>query len=317
MDVLTHVLSAMKLSGSVFLEAEFTAPWCVASRITPEDCASFFPVPEHVIAYHYVIDGSFFCRVGAGAPVEVHPGQILLLPRNDEHLLGSSLSADPVNAHELILPAGDTRLARISWGGGGDAAVILCGFLGTVTPLNSFMLSLPTLLVIDAAAGAAGEWLASSIRYATRETLTGSPHVVGKLAELLFMEAVRQYVDGLSEEQKGWFGGLRDPHVSRAMALLHARYADAWTADALAREVGVSRTVLNTRFAHYVGEPPMRYLARWRMNQAASLLRERQQSAGHVAYAVGFNSEAAFNRAFKREFGLPPAAWRREKYSLN
>jgi AraC-like DNA-binding protein len=270
-----------------------------------------------VIAYHSVLQGEFLCRVGAEAPVGVHPGQILLLPRNDEHHIGSSLSADPVSAHELILPPGESGLARISWGGGGDVAVILCGFLGTLTPLNSFMLSLPSLLVIDASAGAAGEWLASSIRYATRETLTGSPELVGKLAELLFIEAVRHYVDSLPEERKGWFGGLRDPHVSRAMALLHARYADAWTAEALAREVGVSRTVLNARFSHYVGEPPMRYLARWRMNLAASLLRERQQSAGHVAYAVGFNSEAAFNRAFKREFGLPPAAWRREKYRLN
>ncbi|MDT9600177.1 AraC family transcriptional regulator [Sphingosinicella rhizophila] len=307
----------MKLTGSVFLEAEFTAPWCVSSRITPEDCAAYFPTPEHVIAYHYVLEGNFLCRVGDDAPIEVRSGEILLLPRNEEHHIGSCLSADPINAHELIVPAEAGGLAKISWGGGGDVAALLCGFLGTATPVNSFILSLPPILAIDASAGAAGEWLVSSIRYATRETLAGSPEVVGKLAELLFMEAVRQFVADLPEDQKGWFGGLRDPHVSRAMTLLHTRCADSWTAGALAREVGLSRTVLNERFSHYLGEPPMRYLAKWRMNQAANLLREDQQNACNVAYAVGFNSEAAFNRAFKREFGMPPAAWRREKCKLN
>lgn len=312
MDVLTSVLSAMKLTGGVFLEAEFTEPWCVSSKIAPEDCAAFFPEPQHVIAYHYVIEGDFLCRVGSDPPAPIRAGQIILLPRNEEHHLGSCLSADPINAHELILPAKDGRLARISWGGGGEAVAILCGFLGTATPVNSFLLSLPSMLVIDASAGTAGEWLVSSVRYATRESFSGSPEIVGKLAELLFVEAVRQYVAELPPDQKGWLAGLRDPFVSQALTLLHSRCAESWTTDALAREVGLSRSALADRFSNTLGEPPMRYLAKWRMSLAASLLRDGGQNACNVAYAVGFNSEAAFNRAFKKEFGSPPATWRKE-----
>ena len=313
MDVLTSVLSAMKLTGSVFLEAEFTAPWCVASQLLPEDCAAYFPLPEHVISYHYVIAGQFQCRVAGGEPVDVHAGQILVVPRGLEHHIGSSLSAAPVRARDLVVPPEEGGLARICFGGGGEAAVMLCGFMGTATPVNSFMLSLPEILVIDAAAGAGGEWLVSSLHHASRETLTGSPELVSRLAELLFVQAIRQYIAELPEDRQGWFAGLRDPHVSQAMTLLHTRCAEAWATEALAREVGLSRSALAERFSHYLGEPPMRYLAKWRMNRAAGLMREERQNAANVAYEVGFNSEAAFNRAFKKEFGSPPATWRRER----
>jgi AraC-like DNA-binding protein len=312
MDPLTSVLSAMKLTGSVFLEAEFSAPWCVASRIAPEDCAAYFPTPRHVIGYHYIVEGTFLCRVGDEPPVEVRAGQIVLLPRNEEHHLGSCLTADPINSHDLIVPQDSGRLARIRWGGGGEKVVMLCGFLGTLTPLNSFLLGLPAVLVVDASSGSAGDWLVSSVRYAARETISGSPEIVGKLAELLFIEAVRQFVADMPPDRKGWCAGLRDPFVSQAMTLLHTRFAEDWTTDSLARAVGLSRSALAERFTRYIGEPPMRYLGRWRMAVAANLLREKRQNACNVAYAVGFNSEAAFSRAFKKEFGVPPAQWQRE-----
>ena len=312
MDVLASVLSSMKLSGSVFLEAEFSAPWCVTSQMGPEDCAVFFPLPAHVITYHYVVDGKVLCGLGSDPPVEVQSGQILLVPRNEKHLIGSCLKTDAIASRELMQPAEDGGLARIVWGGGGEVTRLYCGFLGTVTPMNAFLMSLPSVLVIDLSAGASGEWLASSIRFASSEAATRSPEMVGRLAELLFAEAVKQYVETMPPDQTGWLAGLRDPYVSRALTLLHSRPAEAWTSDALAQEVGLSRSAFADRFTKLLGEPPMRYLARHRMNVAANLLQEGKQNACNIAYSVGFNSEAAFNRAFKKEFGVPPGAWRKQ-----
>jgi AraC-like DNA-binding protein len=313
MDVLTSVLSAMKLSGSVFLEAEFTCPWCVTSHLGPEDCAAFFPEPGHVIAYHYVVSGEFMCAVGSEPPVKIRAGQILLLPKNEKHLLGSPLTASAISSRDLIQPSSETGLPQIVWGGGGAKSELLCGFLGTLTPINSFLLSLPSILVIDASSGTTGEWLVSSLKYASTAAAAASPELVGRLAELLFAEAVKQYVADLPPGHTGWLAGLRDAYVSKALTLLHSQVAEAWTTEDLAREVGLSRSALADRFTSVLGEPPMRYLSKHRMNVAANLLQEGRQNAGNIAYSVGFNSEAAFNRAFKKEFGTPPGSWRSQR----
>lgn len=309
MDALTSVLSAMKLSGSVFLEAEFSHPWCVESQIAPEHCAPYFREPAHVISYHYIISGELVCSIGSEPPRKVCAGQIMLLPRNERHLMGSVLTATPTPTRNLVRPDADGGLPRIDWGGGGEKTSLLCGFLGTVAPANSFLLSLPAMLIVDVAADSSGEWLASSLRYASSESIR-SPELVGRLAELLFAEAVRRYVDAMPEDERGWLAGLRDRHVSRALTLLHSRQAEPWTTEALACEVGLSRSAFADRFTHLIGEPPMRYLARHRMNVAANMLRDGE-AAGSVAYAVGFSSEAAFNRAFRKEFGVPPGRWRK------
>ena len=310
MEVLSSLLAAMKLSGSVFLEAEFSAPWCVATQLHPDDCAPYFPEPAHLIFYHYVISGSLYCRVGDQQPVELHEGQVFLIPRNERHLLGSDLELEAVSARDVALPPGDHPLARIIWGGGGEQTRLFCGFLGTLTPINAFLLSLPSLLVVDTKNSSSGEWMASSIRYASGQA---SPEIIGRLAELLLLEAIKDYVEQLPSDHSGWLAGLRDPHVSKALTLIHARCAEAWTTEALAREAGLSRSAFADRFTSLIDDPPMRYLARHRMNMAANLLREGRQNAANIAYAVGFNSEAAFNRAFKKEFGVPPGLWRRER----
>jgi AraC-like DNA-binding protein len=311
MDVLQNVLSAMKLSGGIFLEAEFSQPWCVTSQMGPEDCAAFFAEPAHVISYHYVVSGRFVCAVGDEPAVEVQAGQVMLVPRNEKHKLGSCLDGDAISTRDLIQPPGDGGLLRIAWGGGGEACKMYCGFLGTLTPINAFLLSLPSILVIDIKEGTSGEWMASSFHFASTEAAARSPELIGRLAELLFAEAVKQYVETLPPDHIGWLAGLRDPYISRALTILHTRYADAVTTEDLAREAGLSRSALAERFTNLLGEPPMRYLARHRMNVAANLLQERRQHACNVAYSVGFNSEAAFNRAFKKEFGVPPGAWRK------
>ncbi|MEN2785736.1 cupin domain-containing protein [Sphingomonas qilianensis] len=309
MDTLNAIVSSMKLSGSVFLSAEFSSPWCVTSCIHPSDCAAYFPEPRHVISYHYVQSGELLCSVATGAPARIAAGQILLLPRNDRHLLGSDLSMGAIDARDLVIPQGDGQMLRIKHGGGGERTRILCGFLGTLTPVDPFLLSLPSILVIDASEGASGAWLASSIRFAS-EGGHGSPELVSRLAELLFAEAVRQYLEALPPGQSGWLDGLRDPHVSCALGLVHARYAEDWTTDTLARQAGLSRSAFAERFTRFLGDPPMRYLARHRMSVAADLLKDGRHSVCNVAYSIGFNSEAAFNRAFKKEFGVPPGAWR-------
>ncbi|MDT9600714.1 AraC family transcriptional regulator [Sphingosinicella rhizophila] len=316
MDVLTNVLSGMKLSGSVFLEADFSDPWCVTSQMTPEDCAAFFPQPAHVIAYHYVVSGRLLCAVGSDPAIEVRAGQIMLVPRNELHKLGSDFGCAPVAASKIMLAGDEGSLLRIVWGGGGEPTKILCGFLGTLTPINSFLLSLPSLLVIDASTGTSGEWLASSFRFASTEAAARSPEMIGRLAELLFAEAVKQYVQALPEEQGGWFAGLRDPHVSKALTLLHAHPAEAWTTESLARAVALSRSAFADRFTDLLGDPPMRYLSKHRMNIAANLLQEGRQNACNIAYAVGFNSEAAFSRAFKKEYGMAPGVWRKERCAV-
>jgi len=309
MDVLTNVLAAMRLSGCVFLEAEFSAPWCVASQLQPEDCTPYFPAPAHLIFYHYVISGSLLCQVGDQEPVELREGQIFLIPRNERHLLGDHIDQQAISAREVAMPPVDDPLTRIIYGGGGERTRLFCGFLGTLTPINAFLLSLPSLLVIDAKRSASGEWLASSIRFASEQA---SPDLIGRLAELLFLEAVKHHVDQLPDDHNGWLAGLRDPHVSKALTLIHSACAESWTTEALAREAGLSRSAFADRFTTMIGEPPMRYLARHRMNVAANLLQDGRQNSSNIAYAVGFNSEAAFSRAFKKEFGLPPGSWRRE-----
>ncbi len=311
-DVLEEMLAALRLSGGVFVESVFSAPWSVASHIGPEDCAQFFPVPRQLIAYHYVREGAMTCVVG-DTIVEVAQGEIVLIPQNIPHLLhgGARPWPRPINAREMLAHIDADGILRLRGGGGGEATLLYCGYLGTNTTDNLLLESLPAALVIGPDA-VRGERLARSLDFAAQEVATHSPEMVGKLAEVLFAEAVRRYVASLDMDARGWLAGLRDPAVGRALIRIHGRYAENWTLEALAREAGVSKTVLAERFRALIGDSPMQYCARWRMRVAAEMLRDDRQNAASVAYSVGFNSEAAFSRAFKREFGTPPATWARE-----
>jgi AraC-like DNA-binding protein len=315
MDALSDVLRAVRLTGGVFLDAQFTAPWCVTAKVGPEDCRPFLATPRHVIAYHYVSFGRLFLQVDGERPVEVQAGEIVLLPRNDAHVLGSALNLKPVSADDLIQPPGDGGLARISHGGGGAPTHIVCGFLGSEVHHNPLVGTLPKVLKLNIRESVAGDWIESSFRFAASELSSGRvgcETVLSKLSELLFVEAVRRYLATVSPAQRGWLAGLRDPMIGRALALLHGRLAHPWTAEDLAREIGLSRSAFAERFTSLVGEPPMRYLATWRMQLAAQKLCEGHLPISRIAYEVGYESEAAFNRAFKREFGMPPASWRKQ-----
>jgi AraC-like DNA-binding protein len=315
MDTLTDILRAMRLSGGVFLDAEFTEPWCIISKVGPEDCRPFMAEPAQLIAYHYVVEGRLLLSISGHAPVAAAAGHLLVLPRNDQHLLGSALDLQPANADELIEPAGADGLARIRFGGGGARTCIVCGFLGSDDRSAPLLTSLPALMTLDLQDKLTGPWIEGSMRYAARELTAGGPGTsanLARLAELLFTEAIRAYVKALPPGQRGWLAGLRDPVVGRTLALIHGQLVHPWTLDELVREAGLSRSTLTERFTRHIGVPPMRYLSRRRLLLAAERLRDGQQSVAEIGYGVGYESEAAFSRAFKREFGMAPGAFRQE-----
>jgi len=312
MDVLDQILSSLRLTGGVVIDGEFSGDYCVSAQFTPKHFAPFFPEPETLISYHYVRCGRMVVEVDGMAPREIGAGMVAILPRNTTHRLASRSGLPPSDAGEIVWVTKE-GVHRVRAGTDGEKAGIWCGFLGTArTTSHPLLDALPPLLTLNVAAGQA-QWLDSSLRYVAEHS--PSSEVVARLSELFLSQAIREYVTDLPEDSGGWLRGLADPAVSKALAIIHARYAEELDVESLAREAGVSRTVLGERFAELIGEPPMRYCARWRMRVAASTLRDGRESTASVAYAVGFNSEAAFNRAFKREYGEPPATWRRRRGS--
>lgn len=314
MDTLSDVLRVLRMTGGVFLDAQFTEPWCVLSHATADDLRQHVAAPGHVIAYHYVVSGRLELRIDGEAPVSVRGGELVLLPHNDAHLLGSALDLPVVDGDQLVPVSDANGLVQIRHGGGGALTHIVCGFIGLESARHPLIDALPRVMRHSVARARAGDWIASSFRYAAQEVASqraGSGTVLSKLSELLFVEAVRGYAETLPSQRTGWLAGLRDPVVSRALAQLHARTAHPWTAEELAGEVYLSRSAFAERFTALVGMPPMRYLTVWRMQLAAQQLREGRQSVAQIAAAVGYESEAAFTRAFKREHGVAPAAWRR------
>ena len=314
MDALSDVVSAVRLTSSVFLDARFGAPWCIQSQITPEDCAPIGPMPLHIIAYHYVASGRLFLGLEGNEPIAVGEGEIVLVPRNDRHTLASSPGLKPAIIDHLIQPPNGGKPAALQIGGNGDKAHIICGYLGCEAPDSPLLSALPRVLRISANEGAGGAWLEDSFRRATEEFATGgigSSTVLGKLAELLFVEAVRRYLATLPHDQAGWFAGLRDPKIGKVLAMLHSQPEHTWTVDELAKAVDMSRSAFADRFAGFVGMPPMRYLSHWRLQLAAVRLRDSPRAIAQIAYGVGYDSEAAFSRAFKQAFGVTPGRWRR------
>ena len=317
MDALSDVLRVAHLTGGVFLHADFFAPWCMSARVGPEHWGLALGPASHLILYHYVIEGDLHVRVEGegGETLVIGAGEVVLLPRNDVHLMGSDLSLPPVPGRDIIRRPPNGGLFSIHHGGAGARTRVICGFLGYASAEGNPVLStLPPLLKFNTGQGGAAEWIRSTFQYAAEEVAAGRPGsetVLAKLSELLFVEAVRRYAEVLPEGQTGWLAGLREPHVARALALMHGDIRRRWTVDDLGREVGLSRSALAERFIRLIGIPPMHYLAGWRMQVATQKLRNTNASLAQVAEIVGYDSEAAFSRAFKKAFGTAPATWRR------
>ena len=317
-DALSDVLRVIRLSGGVFLEAHLSAPWCFKGRLSPEDCKAFNVAPSLVIATHFVVSGEMQLQVKDDAPFSVRAGELVLLPHNDAHAFGSDVTVAPFSQPDEVKSKAAGEFSRIELGGGGDVTQLLCGYLGSDMAFGPLLSSLPAVLKMDVRATPLGAWVESSFRFAASQIAAGrvgSTTVIAKLSELLFVEAVSHYVAGLPEDRKGWLAGLRDPQIGRALGLMHAAPAKDWSAEALAAEVGMSRSGFAERFATLVGQPPMQYLTDWRMHLAARQLQESRDGVAKVGFSVGYESEAAFSKAFKRQFGASPAAWRRRDES--
>lgn len=310
------ILRSMRVTGGIFLDAEFTAPWCISSRVDPDDCAPFAPVPASVVAFHYVRSGRLFAELESGQALAVEEGEIVVFPGNDPHLLGSDLGIPAVYAHELIQPGENGGLARIVHGGGGESTTIVCGFLGTARQNDPVLVMLPRMLKLRIDEPASAAWIESSFQFAAREMAAGpsrSAETLTGLAELLFVDAVGRYLAELPADESGWTAGVRDPKIAEALGLLHAQLRRRWTADELARQVAMSRSAFTERFTRIMGDSPMRYLAKQRLIAAAHRLRNSSDSIARIAFDVGYESEAAFNRAFRRIYEMPPATWRKSQ----
>ena len=316
MDALSDVLHVLRLSGAVFLDAEFTAPWCVSSSSGRP--AAGAAAGEHTVFFHWLIAGRCKARLAAGGETfEIGAGDLLMMPNDDSHVMGSDLDIAPIAAQELVTPAADGGMLRIDSGGGGETTRFVCGFLACDKRLSRPVLdALPGMVRVPFGDDPASAWLKSLLRLGAQETSArrpGSDTVLAKLSELLFVEAIRRYGESMPPGQTGWLAGLRDRFVGKTLTLMHQKPGQEWTVDALANEVGLSRSALAQRFTELIGQPPMQYLTRWRLTVAAQRLRTDGASLAAVAEQIGYESEAAFNRAFKREFGMPPATWRRTR----
>ncbi|HEX2449268.1 MAG TPA: AraC family transcriptional regulator [Methyloceanibacter sp.] len=313
MDALSDVLSAVRLDGAVYVNAEFTAPWCVATQYGLHSAAPKLPDSDHVVFFHLLTEGTCFARLaGGGEVIEVKAGDLLLLPHDDLHLLGSDLRL-PLAEVKNAPP--ENGLLEFRAGGGGEATRFICGYIACDRRASRALLaSLPPILRVPLGDVSLSGWLADLLRLGVEESRAqrpGSQSLLAKLSELAFTEALRRYVQSNPPELKGWLAGLRDAHVGRALALLHGDPTRAWTVDELAREVALSRSALAERFTALIGEPPMQYLTRWRLMLAAQALRSGGDAIARVAERSGYDSEASFTRAFKREFGMPPSTWRK------
>jgi AraC-like DNA-binding protein len=319
MDILSDVLRTVRLSGAIFFEVDAYAPWVSEAPAASQLAPMAMPEAEHVIEYHVIAEGTCWGAVvdAESAPVFLEPGSVIVFPHGDAHVLSSA----PGMRATVDLSIFGTAAERESLpfhiehpGPGAERVSLICGFLGCdLHPFNPLIDALPSCVHIPGGYNTGDGWLRNLIRATlaeSRQRRLGSAGVLSRLSELIFIEVVRRYMESLPSERCGWFSALLDPQIGRAIRLLHGDLAHHWTLAELAREAGVSRTVLIERFNAYVGMAPMSYLASWRMQAAAGLLATGATGLGRIAAAVGYESEAAFSRAFKRATGQPPAAWR-------
>jgi len=319
MDVLSEVLRVVKLEGALFFNAEFTAPWCLRSSGSAGITPFLTPAPRHLIVYHFLTEGRAYARLPDGKRVILNAGDIVILPHGDSHYLGNGTPERPVDSVKTFAKNLSQGLKLVRYGGGGETTRFVCGYLGCDPRLSEvFLAGLPPMLKVNVSGDPSGQWLEQSIRFSVDEVNglnAGSSLVLAKLSEVLIVETLRRYINSLPPEEKGWLAGARDPVIGKALALLHKEPAEAWTISDLARKVGLSRTRLAERFRHFLEESPMAYLAKWRLKLGAEILQSSGDSVAEIAATVGYGSEAAFNRAFKREFDCPPAQFRRRKHA--
>ena len=315
-DVLSDVLRAVRLTGAMYFGFELTSPWVREAPPSREIADKVMPGAQRVIEYHLIAQGSCWGQAVGHEPIRLREGDLIVFPQGDAHVLSSAPGMREVpDIAAFARPPTPLPTFYELGGGGPERARIICCFLGfDERPYNPLLTALPAVIHLSASGTrAAASWLTTLLNIAVREsshTRPGSENVLARLSELMFVETIRQYLEMLPAAETGWLAGLRDPIVGQALAALHGAPTEAWTVERLARLVGLSRSVFAERFTDMVGQPPMQYLALWRMQLASRLLVEGSQVAA-VADAVGYESEAAFSRAFKKLVGQAPATWRK------
>jgi AraC-like DNA-binding protein len=316
MDALSEVLRVVRLTSAVFFNARFSAPWCLSSPAATSVIDAVQPDAERLVIYHVLTEGRCQVMVEGESAIELQAGDIVVFPQGDAHVMASAVDVAPAPAVSLRTLL-RRRPRQLRYGGGGEATRFICGYLVCDPRLCDPILSaLPRVFRVSLRDEGDGDWIAASLRYAVAEAASlraGGEGVLAKLSEVLFVETLRRHVAQLDPAQTGWLAGLRDRVVGRALAALHEQPAQNWTLESLARAAGSSRTVLTERFGHFVGQSPMQYLMRWRLALAASRLRSSALSLTRIAQEVGYETDTAFSRAFRREFGVPPATWRRQQ----
>jgi AraC-like DNA-binding protein len=326
-DTLSDVLRAVRLRGAVFYYVDGSAPWVAEAPPARELIPVIMPGAEHLIEFHAVAQGSCWGGIVNEPPVRLDEGDVILFPQGNGHVMSSAPSIKSPGPTEgfLFLPpppqlpsavslrGSEVTTARLD-GGGRERTMLVCGFLGLdARPFNPLIAALPRVLHVSGKTLGPDSWVASFLRMAVIESnqrRPGGEAVLERMSEMLFVEVLRRHVDALPAGQSGWLAGMRDPSVGRVLGLLHERPEAPWTLERLADDAAVSRSTLHERFVHFIGQPPMHYLAQWRMQVATSRLRDTNAKILDVALGVGYESEAAFSRAFKRAVGVAPGAWR-------
>jgi AraC-like DNA-binding protein len=313
-DVLSEVLKVVKLQGAMFYNGEFSSPWSFCSPDSREVAPYIAPAAGHVIIYHLLTEGRASARLVDGERIALDAGDIVIFPHGDAHSIENGPPTKPLDMIKELARIFSQRLKLSRLGGGGEVTRFVCGFMACEPRLSQVFLSgLPPVFKVSIRDDASGRWLENSIRFSVNEadaSRAGGEAVLAKLSEVLFVETLRTYIAHLPPEHTGWLAGARDPEVGKTLALMHRDPAHSWTIASLAKEAGVSRSVLADRFRYYLNEPPMAYLTRWRLQLGAQMLASTSYSVAQIASEVGYESEAAFNRAFKRDFTVPPARFR-------
>ena len=315
MDAVSEVLSRVTLNGALYFTAEFSAPWGLTAPAAKVMTSKLAPGAPHLVLYHLVVEGGAYVEMTGGQSLTLVPGDVVVFPHGDPHSMSNEKTTRPPFPNYGITAKILARdLSPLRAGGGGAISKLVCGYMTCDPhPSRPILDGLPSVFKVNVRTDAAGHWLESSILHLVDEAASGgvgSNALLTKLSEALFVDTLRRYIDGLPEQQSGWLAGSRDPIVGKSLALLHSRFAHPWTIAALAEQVGISRSALVERFSRYLSEPPMTYLTRWRLHQAAESLRKTSRGLAELASEVGYESEAAFNRAFKKEFGKSPGRYR-------
>lgn len=314
MDVLSDVLRVIRLSGAVLFRADFTAPWDVSSPSSQQISEILMPGAGRMVLFHIVTGGECWAEVEGEPRLMLTEGDVVVFPYGDPHAMGWEDGARRVSVTELLPMPPWEEPPCVRCGGDGRETNIVCGFLHCDDALfNPLLATLPRLFAVSASGGGRAQWLDFMVGQSLNEAGAGSPGgqaMLTRLAELMLLDVMRRYMAQNPDFDTGLLAALKDDQIERALTLIHENPRASWNVDDLGKQVGMSRSALAARFKALLGMPPMQYVTRLRLQQACQLLRETQKSISEVADDVGYESEAAFSRAFKRLVGQPPAAWR-------